>query len=237
LSRRALSRRALSRDDSVVVEVLCVAEGQTEFKAAPPSSGPFSMLALPFALLDRFNVFLLMFPDSIAVLEIPTTPPAAPGGRSDAQIPTLSRSAETEVKMERCHRTAMRFTAGFTLNSYAPNHFVGQARPQDSARGAPVVSVFLFGHFPFQHDSNCHWVSHSFPPSRILERHLVSPPTTPYEFERWVFHLHKQKKSIGGSSSSTNGRLCPRCTHFLSTPLLFVKGVFNTTLCRKHGES
>jgi hypothetical protein len=66
----------LSRDDGVVVDVLCLTVDQIEFKAAPPTSGTFSMLALPFALLDCFNVFLLMFPDSIAVLEMPTTPPA-----------------------------------------------------------------------------------------------------------------------------------------------------------------
>ena len=46
---------ALSRDDRAAVDVLCVAVGQIEFEAAPPSSGTFSMLPLPFPLLGRFK--------------------------------------------------------------------------------------------------------------------------------------------------------------------------------------
>jgi hypothetical protein len=70
----------LSRDDGVVGDVLCLTLSQIEFKAAPPTSGTFSMRALPFALLDRSNVFLLMVPDSITLLKMPTSLPAAPGG-------------------------------------------------------------------------------------------------------------------------------------------------------------
>jgi len=62
----------MSRADSVFMDILYVDVCQIELKAASPSSRAFLRLALPFAWIDRFNAILLMFPDSIAVLKMPT---------------------------------------------------------------------------------------------------------------------------------------------------------------------